>query len=37
MQTIEDKLKKISNCPSEIEQKLKTFEEDLLQKKIIME
>ena len=37
IQTIEDNLKKILNCPSDINQKLKTFITELLQKEIIIE
>ena len=37
IQTIEDNLKKIINCPSDINQKLKTFITELLQKEIIIE
>ena len=37
IQTIEDNLKKFINCPSDINQKLKTFITELLQKEIIIE
>lgn len=35
--SIVDSLNKIANCPSDIEQKLKTFTDELLQKEIIMQ
>lgn len=36
IQTIEDNLKKIVNCPADINLKLKAFVEELLQKEIII-
>ena len=37
IQSINECLKKIENCPSDIEQKLKSFIDELLQKEIIVE
>ena len=36
-QSIADNLKKIENCPSDVDQKLKAFIDDLLEKEIIVE
>lgn len=37
VQSILENLKKMENCPSDIEQKLKNFTDELLQKEIIIE